>query len=228
MKFLGKNIQVTGTSLYLDESRVNHISIDIDYSFIDMKAGIAIPKEEVHAILERLGFGYTMDDTSLKITVPSWRASKDVNIKEDIAEEVARIYGYDRTPLTPLSANFRIAKKNHEIALRDLSLEHFAGKNYHEVYGYSFTSEALDRQIGLTDMDDAIGIQNAFNEEYTHMRRSLAPRLLMATAENLKYSDHFGFFEIGKMYSKNSTESLSDALLENITIKPYNENKKIA
>lgn len=126
MKFLEKDIHVTGVSSYLDASRVNDISIDIDYSFIDMKAGIAIPKEEVHSILERLGFQYTIDNVSLKITVPSWRASKDVNIKEDIAEEVARVYGYDRTPLTPLSANFRIAKKNHEIALRDLSLEHFS------------------------------------------------------------------------------------------------------
>ena len=77
-------------------------------------------------------------------------------------------------------------------------------------------------------MADAIGIQNAFNEEYTHMRRSLAPRLLMAASENLKYTDHFGFFEISKVYSKISDTSLNDSLLQKIAIKPYNENKKIA
>ena len=77
-------------------------------------------------------------------------------------------------------------------------------------------------------MTDAIGIQNAFNEEYTHMRRSLAPRLLMAASENLKYADHFGFFEIGKTYSKISDTSLNDSLLQKIAIKPYNENKHIA
>ena len=83
----------------------------------------------------------------MEVQVPSWRASKDVSIQEDIAEEVARVYGYDRTPLTPLSANFRIAKKNPEITLRDLSLTYFSSQNYHEVYGYSFTSETLDRQV---------------------------------------------------------------------------------
>lgn len=38
----------------------------------------------------------------IQVKVPSWRASKDINIKEDIAEEVSRVYGYDKTPLAPL------------------------------------------------------------------------------------------------------------------------------
>lgn len=57
-----------------------------------MKTGVAIPKEQVNAILERLGFGVTSTNETLTVTVPSWRASKDINIKEDIAEEVARVY----------------------------------------------------------------------------------------------------------------------------------------
>lgn len=148
MQYLGKVVNILGTSSYLDESRVNRIRIDVDYAFIDMKAGVEIPKDEVCSILEKLGFKLISHNSSLiSIEVPSWRASKDVSIQEDIAEEVARVYGYDRTPLTPLSANFRIAKKNPEITLRDLSLAHFSSQNYHEVYGYSFTSEALDRKV---------------------------------------------------------------------------------
>lgn len=93
-----------------------------------MKAGVAIPKEQVNAILERLGFGVMSTNETLTVTVPSWRASKDINIKEDIAEEVARVYGYDHTPLTSLSGGFSIAKKNHEIALRDLTLRYWSEK----------------------------------------------------------------------------------------------------
>lgn len=93
-----------------------------------MKAGIEIPQEEANAILGRLGFAFTIKNSQLTISVPSWRASKDINIKEDIAEEVARVYGYDHTPLTSLSGGFSIAKKNHEIALRDLTLRYWSEK----------------------------------------------------------------------------------------------------
>jgi phenylalanyl-tRNA synthetase beta subunit len=75
-------------------------------------------------------------------------------------------------------------------------------------------------------MSSAIGVVNAFSEEYTHMRRSLAPRLLMAAAENIKHSERFGFFEIGKAYAKNQISS--DPLLKDIAKKPFRESKKIA
>ncbi len=255
MKFLRKEVNITGTSSYLDESRVNDITIEVDHDFIDMKAGLKIPKKEARDILECLGFevsvipcekGETTEKKSffsakievslqneeenecLSIRVPSWRASKDINIKEDIAEEVARVYGYDRTPLSPLSSSFSIAKKNHEIAFRDTTLDHWKSSNWHEVYGYSFTNASLDAKIGKSDMTDAVGIQNAWNEEYTHMRRSLAPRLFIALAENTKYRDRFGFFEIGKVYSKNTIDTLNDSLLQTIAIKPFSEKKMLA
>ncbi|MFZ2256368.1 MAG: hypothetical protein WAW59_07240 [Patescibacteria group bacterium] len=51
-------------------------------------------------------------------------------------------------------------------------------------------------------MDDAVGIKNAFNESYTHMRRSLAVRLLENIANNTKHDTVLRFFEIGKVYHK--------------------------
>lgn len=52
-------------------------------------------------------------------------------------------------------------------------------------------------------MSDAVGIQNAFNEEYTHMSSSLAPRLFLDFSENLRHSESLFFIEIGKVSSKN-------------------------
>lgn len=77
-------------------------------------------------------------------------------------------------------------------------------------------------------MTDAVGIRNAFNEEYTHMRRSLAPRLLLSIFENMKYAESFGFFEIGKVYSKNPHGQRDTPLSQNIAIKPLPEKKMIA
>lgn len=56
MEFLDKKFDITASSHYLREESVNHITINVDYDFINMKAGIEIPQEELNAILERLGF----------------------------------------------------------------------------------------------------------------------------------------------------------------------------
>lgn len=202
MNFLGKNSNTTGKSSYLNASHVNHISIDVGYDFINMKAGVTIPREEVNAILERLGFQSTIHDSRFTVEVPSWRASKDIKIREDIAEEVVRIYGYDRVPYTALSTDFRIGKKNAEIELRNLSNTHFSERGWNEVYNYSFTNEVLEHKAGYIHLDNMVSIQNAFNEEYTHMVRSLAPRLFQGINHNQKYAEKFGFFEVAKVYHK--------------------------
>lgn len=226
LEFLGKSYEPTGASVSLDESRVQSIHIHVDYEFINMKAGVEIPKERVVSLLENLGFAVSPKWTWIEVEVPSWRASKDINIQEDIAEEVARIYGYDRTPLTPLWGGFSIAKKNSDRKLRSMILTHFAERNWNEVYTYSFTNEKLESQILSPSLDSAIKVVNAFNEEYTHMRTSLAPRLFLGAGENLKYAKQFWFFEIGKVYKKDSTNT--DVLLKNINKKPLYEGKKIA
>lgn len=202
MKFLGKKTELTAISNYVQTEKINHTTLVVGYDFINMKAWVNIPQNEVHAILGRLGFEYTKNNETLEITVPSWRATKDVSIKEDIAEEVARIYGYEQVPHIPLNADLAITESNDELNLRNITNNYFSQKNWNEVYNYSFTNETLDRSIGYTDMTTAIGIQNAFNVEYTHMRRSMMPRLLLNVSENLKHAENFSFFEIGKIFKK--------------------------
>ena len=54
LRFLEKNIKVTAIATYLDEKQVKKITLDVSYDFINMKAGVKIPKETVQKILERL------------------------------------------------------------------------------------------------------------------------------------------------------------------------------
>lgn len=73
-------------------------------------------------------------------------------------------------------------------------------------------------------MEDSVGIQNAFNVEYTHMRRSLSVRLFDNIAKNCNIQNSLRFFEIGKVYSKNKeyTNTVS-GFLNNIKETPYGE-----
>ena len=230
LRFLDKNISVTAIGSYLNETRVNHITLDVTYEFINMKAGTYISPEKIQEILKKLGFEIIYHNSSLMtLKVPSWRASKDVSIKEDIAEEVIRIYGYDNVAVAPLGANSGISTRNTNRQLRDLSLNYWKSEKWNEVYNYSFTNTALDAAIGYSDMTDSVAIQNAFNVEYTHMRRSLSVRLFDNIAKNRNIQENLRFYEIGKVYGKEQshTDTVTE-LLQNIDIKPYGELPRIA
>ncbi len=73
--------------------------IDFPLSELKRLAGIAVPLSEMRRVLERLGFFVAGQDERVKVAVPSWRA--DVQNKADIVEEIVRILGVDRVPLTP-------------------------------------------------------------------------------------------------------------------------------
>lgn len=167
--------------------------------------------------------------SSIQITVPSWRASKDISIREDIVEEVIRIYGYDQIAPTHIPSDTSISLRNPTKVLRDSSLDFWKSAHYSEVYNYSFTNADLEKAIGCDDMTDAVGIQNAFNVEYTHMRRSLSVRLFDNIAKNRNIRESLRFFEIGKVYSKDQvyTDTIS-GFLSDIPVKPYGEQIMIA
>jgi phenylalanyl-tRNA synthetase beta chain len=230
LAFLGKNIEVTAIGSYLDVPAVNHITLDVSYEFINMKAGTHIASETIQAILKKLGFEIIAHTPSLiTLKVPSWRASKDISIQEDIAEEVIRIYGYENIIPTPLGANSGISTRNTNKELRNISLDYWKSQYWHEVYNYSFTNATLDGAIGYEDMTDSVAIQNAFNVEYTHMRRSLSVRLFDNIAKNRNIQKNLRFYEIGKIYAKKQsyTNTIVE-LLKHIEIKPYGELSRIA
>jgi phenylalanyl-tRNA synthetase beta chain len=202
LEFLGKNADIAGDFAYLDEKRLKTAEISFPLSFVETKLGIAIPSADVKRILEALGFAANVSGTDVTVGVPSWRVTKDVSIKEDVVEEIGRVYGYDKIQEKPFTAPYDIAAKNRELAFRNLLLSHFTACGYFEAYTYSFSNEEKDRSVGFADMDDAIRVINAVSAEYTHMRRSPAPLLIGAAAENLKRSEKFAFIEYGKIHRK--------------------------
>jgi phenylalanyl-tRNA synthetase beta chain len=80
----------------------------------------------IHSILTRLGFQFEASDSGLMISVPSWRATKDINIREDIAEEIARISGYDNIVEKPLTGTITIAKRNVLREIERRAQRHFS------------------------------------------------------------------------------------------------------
>ena len=76
------------------------ITLTFDKAYVDRYTGIEISNERIIHTLTLLGFGVDEKDGVFTVTVPSWRATKDVTIKADIIEEITRIYGYDNFEIT--------------------------------------------------------------------------------------------------------------------------------
>lgn len=158
--------------------------------------GADISDEDSAAILEKLGF---REKTPGVYAVPSWRA--DISCKQDLAEEVLRIAGYDRieeTPLPDVSAVFPAALAPGE-RLERRCKRALCGAGLSETVSWSFISDTAYERFGFTQAPE---LANPISSEWNRMRPSLLPNLLETLAANLsrRLSD-YGLFETGTVYT---------------------------
>lgn len=179
------------------------------------KIGIKISKKEIADILERLHFGVKKEKATSKtntaakiaspsafllITIPSFRAQKDINTEDDLIEEIARIYGYNEIPAILPNLPTRLPIENEErVAKHSLRKLLSLGLGLDEISTYSFYSKTDFEKCRLEEKGHIL-IENYLSEDQTHMRISLIPNLLSKTALNFKYFDNFKIFEIGRTY----------------------------
>ena len=139
---------------------------------------MSLSREEVVRILTQLGFGVEGEGNILSVTIPTWRATKDISIAEDLVEEVARIYGYENIPTVMPKFTMRPAPKN---PLRDLErrFKQLLAHEYHytEVFNYSFVSPQLLEKIG-DDPAKCIELNKPLAKDRPLIRRHVVPGLI--------------------------------------------------
>ena len=182
------------------------LSIDTSISFLQKRLGTTeITEDFIREKLTTLGFGLEGD---LKIAVPTWRATKDVSIQEDIIEEVGRMYGYDN--ITPYSLNFEItpAKQNNSRKLeRALKASLTDGLGFTELLLYPWTGDKQLKEYGLSS-EGLMTLSNPVSEESKYMRPSSVPHFVDAIAENMKYFDGARIFDFGRIYDTTAMKGL--------------------
>jgi phenylalanyl-tRNA synthetase beta chain len=172
--------------------------IDLSIEWLVCKLGRPVTAEEVRAILTALEFGVTETGPgSFSVSVPSWRATKDVSLKDDLLEEVGRMIGYESiTPQAPLIESV-VPPDNparmYERHVRDL----VAAQGFTEVYNYSFISEEMARAFHF-DPDAHIKVTNPIASDQSLLRRSLLPGIRKNLIDNSRRLNSFRLFEIGR------------------------------
>jgi len=171
--------------------------IRLPLAWLERKLGRAIASAEVRRILESLEFGVAETKPGVfSVSVPSWRATKDVSIKDDLVEEVGRMVGYDSiTPKAPLVAA-AVPPGNPERKFQHEVRNIFVDQGFTEVYNYSFLSEDSARAFGLEPAAH-VRVTNPIASDQALLRTSLLPGIWRNIAENAKHKDGFRLFEIG-------------------------------
>ena len=187
-------------------------TMTIDKAYVDRYTGIgdAITNEHIEKTLKALGFTVEAKDGVFTVTVPSWRATKDVTLKADLIEEITRIYGYDnflpetaKSPLYPVRME---AEKSVEGDLKDILVKRFS---LHELHSYVWAYHDEFKKLGM-EVEDNVKILNATNPNLETLRRSIVPTQLCQVKLNTGYAPEFGVFEIGRVVRGLKADGLCD------------------
>ena len=189
-------------------SRYEKVTLSFDKAFVDRYTGIEIDNDTIVKTLMSLGFGVTLEGDSFTVTVPSWRATKDVTMNADIIEEITRIYGYDnfdihttRSPLYPVRPE---EVKSNEEKIKDILVKRFS---LHELHSYVWAYYDEQRALGM-EIEDNIKLLNATNPNIETIRKSMIPTQLCQVNTNVGYASEFGIFEIGRVVTGMTDDDL--------------------
>ncbi len=175
------------------------IKIGFDKKFIDRYTGIDISSDRIETTLSSLGFGVDRSGDDFTVTVPSFRATKDVSMQADIVEEITRIYGYDnfeiKTTFEPLLPARCTQRKNNENLTRDMMVKRYC---LHEVHSRIWCDPEDLKDLGLTPEDNVKLIQASEEKNTGILRTSMMQCLLPFVYRNRSFADSFGMFEIGR------------------------------
>lgn len=194
----------TVTADMLDEypnpkpEQVIHTSFDAINDYI----GIHLPDEQITDILTRLHFKVENNNREIAVTVPEFRL--DVEGRHDLAEEVARVYGYANIPITTPWSAIAEGKMSQEQEASMLIEDTLINSGLSQVLNYSFMHKDDLKRLNYPETHkvfNAIPIMNPISEEYPDLRTTLMPGLIHTLKYNLaQKNSEVSIFEIGRVY----------------------------
>jgi len=162
--------------------------------------GTNLSAEEVGAIFDRLAFPYERQGDRFAVTVPTRRG--DISRDVDLIEEIARIYGYDRIPTTPMQGDVTAGGLTKPQRIRREIRRFLALSGMHEVITYSLTGPGRTETFSrLNPGAVPIRVAMPLSEERSVLRTSLLPNMLDAAVYNRHRSENdLALFEIGGVF----------------------------
>ena len=198
LKDIDENVNVTSAFTDVYTHHFDKIQISITPEFVARRIGVKIPKEDIISILTKLGFTVNLRNDELVVDVPSYRATKDISIKEDLVEEISRSYGYDNIKPLPISMDVSTTQKNvsHE---NEYQTKYLLAEKYglNEVHSHIWNYVDFNKEVGI-EQESVVSLLDSSNAGQSKIRSALAPTLLRFMNENKNSFDDVNIFEIGR------------------------------
>jgi phenylalanyl-tRNA synthetase beta chain len=178
-------------------------TIKIAHVFIEDRLGTTIKPAFVKKTLEKIGFEVKDTKGLYTITVPTYRATKDIAIAEDIVEEVGRFLGYTSIP-AELPHIVNTPGKDTSGERVELMKQMLASSTHmHEVQNYAFFDNDFLKMINWK-LNRPVKLANAISEQRTILATCLIPGLLQNVEENAASKDELRFFEWARVWRTNA------------------------
>ena len=205
IKKLCPTSEIEGTIVDEYPTKLPTKTITVEPEKIATKIGVNLSLAEMKSILQRLSFDVKTlsgKPKKLEVTVPSFRATKDINNEDDILEEIARMHGYEKIvptlPSLPITLPLENTQRQLEHRSRDILSYQLS---LSEVYNYSFYGKEELEKCDLPE-DLHLKLENHLSSEQTHLRISLVPNILKNLTSNLRFKKEVAIYEIGRTYNE--------------------------
>ncbi len=183
---------------------------------VERVIGACPPRDEVVRILQRLGFAVGDSGADLEVAVPSFR--RDIAQEDDLVEEIARIWGYDKIPVTlARGGELRPVTRPRSLSLSRAVSRALNAAGLAECITYSFIDPDRLRAMGWQDDASLVMLQNPLSRERSVLRPSLIPGLLEVLALNQNRGNpDVRVFEIGTTFAPRRAEDVDRPLHEEL------------
>lgn len=192
-------LKVTG---YCDRyvKPLKRAEIDVNLDWLAKRLGRRLSDDVIRRKLELMGFDVQIEDGNMHVTAPTWRSTGDISMKDDIMEEVARMYGYDHFEATEFTTAFTgaINQKDQDL-IRNIK-EYLALRcGMQEVYTYPWMNDTFVNAV-LKSTEGVLKLATPPAPDLSCIRSSLLPNLCEAVMKNERYFNDFSIFEEAQVF----------------------------
>ncbi|SSY79967.1 phenylalanine--tRNA ligase subunit beta [Alysiella crassa] len=174
-------------------------TVSIRTERVEKVLGVAIASAQIQAILDKLGLNPVQNENGFTVTAPSFRY--DIERKEDLIEEIARVYGYENIPDDYTSGKLAMLRLPENKNPRFGVSQKLAARGFQEIVSYAFVNE--DWEKDFANNQDPIRLQNPLAAQYSVMRSTLIGGLIEVLQNNLnRKQNRVRVFEMARTFRK--------------------------